>query len=538
MSPMSVRKFRRWLAIAVGASIAQLLQAEESGLSVRAPTGDARKSDAAMTVVVFNESAADSGDLARFYASKRGIAKDHVLGLKCSLAEEISRDEYDRDIAEPLRKIFKERGWWTLREADHPLGRVGASEIHFVALIRGIPLRIAQTGGYEGDKPNGPAAVSTRNEASVDSELAALGLYTRSISGILRNPYFHSFTPIADARMPALLLVCRLDAPTPEIVKRMITDAIATERVGLRGFAYIDARGLKDGGLMEGEKWLFNIADDARKRGTPVILDNGEGLFPEAYPMRYAALYFGWYAENVSGAVARPDFKFPPGAVAVHIHSFSAVTLRDPKKFWCAPLLAAGAAATLGNVAEPYLSLTPNLDVFHERLREGLTFAESAWASELALSWMTTCIGDPLYRPFQADHDLVTPPPKNEWTIYADGAKAWIRNPAEGGAELAAAAEKARSGIIFEGLGLLQIVVGQPAAAVEAFASAQRDYTNPEDKIRAVIHAVIQLRGLGKNADALALTHKLLGQYPTAPASGILRMFEAQMAPPAAAPAR
>ena len=140
----------------------------------------------------------------------------------------------------------------------------------------------------------------------------------------MNNPYFRSFSPIADARRPELMLVCRLDAPTPEIVRRMITDSLAAEQQGLAGFAYVDARGITEAGYIEGDNWLFALANTARRRGTPVVLDNGPGLFPEAYPMTRAALYFGWYAENISGPFVRPDFRFARGAVAVHIHSFSA----------------------------------------------------------------------------------------------------------------------------------------------------------------------------------------------------------------------
>ncbi len=144
---------------------------------------------------------------------------------------------------------------------------------------------------------------------------------------------------------------------------------------------------------------------------------------------------------------------------------------------------------------------------------------------------MTTCVGDPLYRPFAADHDLLRKRVSDEWTVYADGAKKWLGKPADNGATLAASAEKMHSGIIFEGLGLLQITAGQPPRAIDSFGKAIRNYSDPEDKIRAAIHEIIQLRGTGKVPDALALTRKMLGQFPNAPAAGVLRVFEAQMAP-------
>src|SRR5947199_7984551 len=76
----------------------------------------AEPSLAASTIVIYNKAAPDSAELARFYAKQRGIASDHVVGVTCSTDEEISREEYDLNIAGPLRETFKARKWWTLRE--------------------------------------------------------------------------------------------------------------------------------------------------------------------------------------------------------------------------------------------------------------------------------------------------------------------------------------------------------------------------------------------------------------------------------------
>src|SRR5712691_8193063 len=75
---------------------------------------------AASTIVVYNKAVSDSVELAKFYAEQRSIAPDHLIGLNCSTEEEISREEYDRTIADPLREIFKQCHWWTLSE---PLGQ-------------------------------------------------------------------------------------------------------------------------------------------------------------------------------------------------------------------------------------------------------------------------------------------------------------------------------------------------------------------------------------------------------------------------------
>ena len=70
----------------------------------------------AQTIVVFNTAVPDSEALAKFYAEKRDIAGDHVVGLDCPPEEEISREQYDTTVAEPLRKIFEERQWWRVHE--------------------------------------------------------------------------------------------------------------------------------------------------------------------------------------------------------------------------------------------------------------------------------------------------------------------------------------------------------------------------------------------------------------------------------------
>src|SRR3982751_865942 len=80
------------------------------------PLAYAEKPLAPATIVVFNKDVPESIELAKFYMQKRGIPRDHLVGLSVSKTEEISRDEYDTMIRGPLRAVFKERNWWTLHE--------------------------------------------------------------------------------------------------------------------------------------------------------------------------------------------------------------------------------------------------------------------------------------------------------------------------------------------------------------------------------------------------------------------------------------
>ena len=93
---------------------------------------DARPISPQATIVVYNRNAPDSVALARFYAKARQIPSDHLVGLECSTEEEISRQEYDKTIAEPLRKILPEREWWTLQDECRRAAR-SSRRIRFIS---------------------------------------------------------------------------------------------------------------------------------------------------------------------------------------------------------------------------------------------------------------------------------------------------------------------------------------------------------------------------------------------------------------------
>ena len=84
----------------------------------------------------------------------------------------------------------------------------------------------------------------------------------------------------------------------------------------------------------------------------------------------------------------------------MHLHSFSASTLRSADAGWAGPCVARGVTATLGNVFEPYRQLLHHPDLLLRALRRGDTFGDAAYYAEPVLSWQSIAIGDPLYRPF------------------------------------------------------------------------------------------------------------------------------------------
>jgi uncharacterized protein (TIGR03790 family) len=494
----------------------------------------------ASTIVLYNKALPDSVQLAKFYARQRGIARDHIIGLTCSTEEEINREEYDTTIADPLREIFKTRHWWTLREMPGQQESASASSIHFVAVIKGIPLKIRATTAYPGDVP-GPNPAGDRNEASVDSELAVLGSFSHQISGLTPNPYFQNFRPIGELENVPLLLVCRLDAPTSETVRRMIVDAIATEKTGLWGRAYVDGAHNTSGGMEVGDQWLAEITGELHKVGIPVVYDEKPAIFPDGYPMTDCALYYGWYAPTVSGPFTEPDFRFLPGAIAVHIHSFSASTLRDSNANWVGPLLSKGAAASLGNVYEPYLQLTSHLDIFNDRLLHGFTFAESAYMSTRALSWMNVMVGDPLYRPFGSWLQIDAPrgPAKSgtAWKMYHEFTVKNVTLPVSEFRTLARqTAARSHNCPMMEDLGLMEAHDGNFSGATSYFQQARACYAKRDDLLRVVLEEADAWIKQKKPKRALALVRSVLRIVPDAPATPLLRKIEQDLTTPPPAP--
>ena len=491
----------------------------------------------AQTIVVFSNIVPDSESLAKFYALKRGIPDDHLIGLDCPPQEEISREEYDTTIAEPLRKVFDERQWWKVHESPDGDKRVQALGIHFVALIRGIPLKIHPAATpYSGDTPGG-GPIQSRNEASVDSELSVLGFFTKQISGAITNPYFQGYRAVSELTAAPLLLVTRLDAPESATVRRMITDATEAEKNGLWGRAFIDATHETGGGKEAGDAWMRAIVDQFHKEGVPVVFDDLPPIFPDAYPMNDCALYYGWYAGNIAGPFNQLDFKFVPGAIAVHIHSYSASTLRDENSGWAGPLVARGAAATVGNVYEPYLELTAHLDILNDRLLHGFTFAESVFMSSRVLSWMGVALGDPLYRPYLNWTQIDSKPsPKSAsgWRAYHDFA---IKNSKLASSDYRTQARvfgaRTHSAIMLEDVGLMELQDGKYPTAITALEQARGAYSKRDDIIRCVLEECDAFIKSGKSNRALDLVRRVQRIVPESPALQLLHKMESDLTPKA-----
>jgi uncharacterized protein (TIGR03790 family) len=206
---------------------------------------------------------------------------------------------------------------------------------------------------------------------------------------------------------PPTLMVMRLDGPTEQSVDRIILSSLKAEKEGLKGQVALDGRGNRtDDGYGRYDATIRRLAELLRsKTKLTVTFDDREPLFqPGPGALKDVAVYCGWY--SLRNYV--PAFKFSEGAVGFHVASSELVSLRTPgEKGWVHGLINDGVAATLGPVAEPYLHSFPPADELFPLLMTGeLTLAEVYWKTTPLTSWMNTCIGDPLYRPYKVNPPL------------------------------------------------------------------------------------------------------------------------------------
>lgn len=383
-------------------------------------------------LVVVNVRSKAGRELADYYMLRRGIPKGNQILLRTPEVETIDAPTYRERIERPLADYLND----PIRK-DAPF--------RCLLLFYGLPLRIdavdpalkeeatarrkvrddlkADLMALAEDDPQQPKLevrlkateealkhTSTQTpRASVDSELTLVRAGEHERRGWLPNPFHIGFR---DQKLSLakdqVLMVSRLDGPSPEVVRRMIDDALVTEKFGLKGAACVDARWPEPeetAGLAGYKRYDYALHQwaahlEAHWPGKRYF-DESDHLFgPGACPE--TALYCGWY--SLSKYV--DAFTWQPGSVAYHIASGECATLKRPgSQVWCKRLLEEGVAATLGPVYEPYVQAFPLPSLFFGLLTEGyLTLAECYQVSLPFLSWQMVLLGDPLYRPFGSHH--------------------------------------------------------------------------------------------------------------------------------------
>ena len=376
-------------------------------------------------LVIANKNSAKSPGLAAYYMDKRNIPRENLVLLWMTDKETCTREEYETKAIPPIRRFL----------GKNP-------QIRAMVTLYGVPLRI--TGPKNSDQETKKLNQLTHRKktiqekltdettldesaqkaykkkltcinkeitsfkrsldrtASFDSELTLVKEKNYELKMWQPNPFYLGFKG-QTSRIPKsnVMMTSRLDAASPEIVKRIINDSIEAEIQGLTGTAYFDAR-WKDPGNKKVSGYAFydqsihkTAQSHSKNKILPVILNETSDLFGTG-DCPNAALYCGWYS------LARyiDSFQWAKGSVGFHIASSECATLKgETSQVWCKKMLDNGIAATIGPVGEPYVQSFPVPEIFFNLLTEGyLTLAESYLVSLPFLSWKMVLVGDPLYR--------------------------------------------------------------------------------------------------------------------------------------------
>lgn len=485
-------------------------------------------------VVIYNSRMRESKAVAEHYARQRNVPAGQVFGFDMVTSESMSRAEFRNSLQEPLAKKLTSERLWTVgpkmvvttnRQPATAVRSVLDSKIRYVVLCYGVPLKILPDPTLRELQPTNARPEFMRNEAAVDSDLACLPqtLHAMRFSGPLQSPFYSVTNAALLSPTNGILMVARLDGPTPEIARGLVDKALQAERDGLHGRAYFDLRNISDPGYKLGDEWIRNASEICRALGYDTYVDESGAPIPAGFPMSQIAFYEGWYTENVFGPFTLPEVEFMPGAFAYHLHSFSASSLRLTNRSWVGPLLLKGATCTMGCVDEPYLAATPDVGAFTGRfVHFGFTFGEAAYASQPVLSWQTTVVGDPLYRPFgkplqQLHEELEARGSKlAEWCYVRIINLNRVRGVALN--ELASVLERVPltkiSSVMSEKLGDLCTAQGKPSSAILNYERALTLDVTPQQRIRLRLTLGEKLLAAGRDEDAYNNYKNLAGESP------------------------
>ncbi len=473
----------------------------------------------ARVLVLANAADADSLDLARRYVAARAVPESNVLAWRMPVAESIGWRDFVNTIWNPLLERLVAERWIDaipMAPRDAAGRRKHAPNGHRIAALvvcRGVPLKLEHDPSLYVDAPPFTRRGEFRtNAGSVDAELSLLASPNYPINAFVPNPLFQNASP-AGGDLRQVVRVARLDGPTAADAAALVERALAAERDGLRGRAYVDIANRDE----IGDAWFEAVARQLADLGFDPTIDREPGTFPAHARFDAPVLYFGWYAGSVEGPFALPGFRFPPGAIALHLHSYSAATLRSPNSGWTGPFVARGVTATVGNVHEPYLSFTHAPHLLLRALARGATWVEAVYFSLPALSWQAVAIGDPLYRPFARD-DLRLPSARIPEPGSPDAynvLRRVKRMEAEGRADEAldlARIEHRRAPGLTLGLAVARRLLdrGDAAEGAAALASVRPAAKVPVDEWALWREAAVTLQAAGKGDAALEWWRRLL----------------------------
>ncbi len=337
-------------------------------------------------LVVLNETSPISMDIGMYYAQKRGIPPTNLLRIKTTTDENISREDFERQIDSPIAT------WLTRNFAQ--------DRILYIVLTKGVPIRVTGSVGKDG------------TVASVDSEITLL--YRKLLgqqvppAGPINNPYFLAEAPLAQAKQfnhtdQDIYLVSRLDGYNSADIRALIDHGAAPSK---EGKILLDAKGSPD---QKGDIWLQQAADLLDKAGFKdrVVLETSSKVLND---VKQVLGYYSWGSNDPAIRIRHFGFEFVPGALAGMYVSSDARTFKESDDWkiaesgaqsLAADLIRDGVTGIAGHVSEPYLEATIRPNILFPAYLSGFNLIESYYLAMPYLSWQTIVIGDPLCAPFR-----------------------------------------------------------------------------------------------------------------------------------------
>ena len=336
-------------------------------------------------LVVVNEASLFSRQIGEYYALRRHIPLAHVCRVNAKVDEEISRDDYDKQIAGPISSFLRYRHL--------------EDEILYIVTTSGEPLRIRGSGGRLAE------------EAAVDSELTLLysDMHAKphNLPAGIGNPFFGKVSAVFRHPDFPIYLVTRLAGYDFEDVKGVIDRSLVARN---RGKFVID---LKSSDNTPGNNWLREAA-----RSLPrdrVVLDESARVLTDQLDV---IGYASWGSNDPDRKQRHLGFRWLPGAIMTEYVSTNGRTFTRPPDTWnlgmswsdpkglffgspqtlTADYIHDGATGASGHVYEPFLGYTPRPNILLPAYYRGRNLAESYYLAIPALSWMNIVVGDPLCR--------------------------------------------------------------------------------------------------------------------------------------------
>lgn len=332
-------------------------------------------------LVIYNANAPEALGIAKTYGEKRGVPESNLVAVRVPTEDQIPQQVYERNIRDVIRDVIAKR----------------KLHIDFLLLIRGIPIRFAESPGYSLDA----ALMVDSHPSRANSHLQPVPQsgFTEADLKRIANPYFGATEPFHSDKY-GMYLCTRLDGYTVEDTLGLLVNALRAKPQ--RGLFLFDAAPDKSqGGYAEMNSRLVAAAAKLKEKGFEAELNTGkEFVAGRTNLMGYAS----WGSND--GAFAQSAYHslaFLPGAIAETFVSTSGRTFRPTNggQSLIADLIRQGVTGVKGYVSEPYTLALARVDILFDRYTSGLNLAESFYAASPMLKWKDVVIGDPLCSPYQ-----------------------------------------------------------------------------------------------------------------------------------------